>query len=420
MRLFSYCIPIDDGAAPNPFWNVCTLAICKPVIRRTAEEGDWIAALGSKEVNGVNYSGKLVYAMKITRKMSLRKYHSYCKMMVPEKIPDIKHLEYQRRVGDCIYDFDQHSDGHLLPSVHSEDNRATDLRGMNALLSEHFYYFGKNAIELPDKFKLLVRQGQGHQSIKNQPIKNEFIQWLEDGFEKNTIYGNPQIEVKFDQEANIKSQVVRCRSAKDDEALTYNDDRLPLSHWNYFLALESDLKTISRYVEIHEANLNTFSIGLTQLFLATCSEIDVVLKEICKIVSLQKGQSINHYYQVVAEKVPLLFEKSVLLPLYQIQLWPFQHWLQNQPPKWWTAYNKVKHHRNTNYADANLSNTLNALAALYVLIYELMRIYKGKSDMEFSGKLIFKHLQPAQELFMLEGESMWREIAQGKRNLLGR
>ena len=42
-RLFSYTIPIDDGAAPNPFHGMCTLAICKPGIRRVAKKGDWIA-----------------------------------------------------------------------------------------------------------------------------------------------------------------------------------------------------------------------------------------------------------------------------------------------------------------------------------------------------------------------------------------
>ena len=36
-RLFTYCILVDDGAAPNLFWGVCTLAICKPAIRRAAQ-----------------------------------------------------------------------------------------------------------------------------------------------------------------------------------------------------------------------------------------------------------------------------------------------------------------------------------------------------------------------------------------------
>lgn len=52
MRLFSYCIPVDDGAAPNPFWGVCTLTICKSKIRRVAEIGDWVVGVGSVNVGG--------------------------------------------------------------------------------------------------------------------------------------------------------------------------------------------------------------------------------------------------------------------------------------------------------------------------------------------------------------------------------
>ena len=67
MRLFSYCISVDDGATPNPYWGICTLTICKLVIRRVAEVGDWIAGVGSKDVNGIQYLGKLLYAMRTTR-----------------------------------------------------------------------------------------------------------------------------------------------------------------------------------------------------------------------------------------------------------------------------------------------------------------------------------------------------------------
>lgn len=41
--LFSYILKIDDGAAPNPFWGQCTLTICKPKIRKTADNGDWLS-----------------------------------------------------------------------------------------------------------------------------------------------------------------------------------------------------------------------------------------------------------------------------------------------------------------------------------------------------------------------------------------
>ena len=41
MNLYSYVITRDYGFAPNPFWNICTLATCKPQIREHALKGDW-------------------------------------------------------------------------------------------------------------------------------------------------------------------------------------------------------------------------------------------------------------------------------------------------------------------------------------------------------------------------------------------
>lgn len=47
-QLFSYVIPTDDGAAPNPSWGECSLAICKPAIRKGADVDDWVIGTGSK------------------------------------------------------------------------------------------------------------------------------------------------------------------------------------------------------------------------------------------------------------------------------------------------------------------------------------------------------------------------------------
>ncbi len=49
MYIYSYVLRYDDGVAPNPFFGFCTLAVCKPVIRRKAQVGDWIIGTGSKE-----------------------------------------------------------------------------------------------------------------------------------------------------------------------------------------------------------------------------------------------------------------------------------------------------------------------------------------------------------------------------------
>jgi hypothetical protein len=72
MTLFSYCLRSDMGAAPNPFWGVCTLVICKPAIRRTAKEGDWVVGLGAGASPLGDISDQVVYAMCVTRRMPMR------------------------------------------------------------------------------------------------------------------------------------------------------------------------------------------------------------------------------------------------------------------------------------------------------------------------------------------------------------
>lgn len=47
MKIFSYVVSRDFGFAPNPFFNFCTLATCKPKIRKDAKIGDWIIGTNS-------------------------------------------------------------------------------------------------------------------------------------------------------------------------------------------------------------------------------------------------------------------------------------------------------------------------------------------------------------------------------------
>ena len=140
-RLFTYTIPYDDGAAPNPFDGMCSLAICKPGIRRTARIGDWVVGLGAKgRANGRDLSGRLVYAMRVEEVISLSEYDRRALEEWPRRIPNVKSKKYEDRLGDCIYDF---SSGAPLqrPGVHNAGNIKTDLSGVNVLISRDFYYF---------------------------------------------------------------------------------------------------------------------------------------------------------------------------------------------------------------------------------------------------------------------------------------
>src|SRR5688500_333417 len=96
MKLYSYIIVSDSGFAPNPYWGYCTLATCKPQIRRCAKAGDWIIATGSKRGIGI---GKLVYAMRVDDVLTFDKYYSDSRfnMKKPTAVGDIE------RCGDNIY-----------------------------------------------------------------------------------------------------------------------------------------------------------------------------------------------------------------------------------------------------------------------------------------------------------------------------
>jgi len=176
-RLFTYTIPIDDGAAPNPFFGMCSLAICKPGIRRVARSGDWVAGLGSKNAPSGNLSGRLVYAMCIEEVLSLKEYDDFAQSRWPHRIPNIQSSALQDRLGDCIYDY---SNGMPIqrPSVHGKNNIEIDLGGNNVLISKDFYYFGNKAKKLPEHLLPICHQSQGHRSNLNQPYFNQFVEWI--------------------------------------------------------------------------------------------------------------------------------------------------------------------------------------------------------------------------------------------------
>jgi len=87
---------------------------------------------------------------------------------------------------------------------------------------------------------------------------------------------------------------------------------------------------------------------------------------------------------------------EVLVPRYGLRLKPWSNWRRrNKPPNWWTAYNKTKHHRHTEYHRACLKNVLNAVSGLFVVC---LYLYKDKAE---QGQLIPSPivLRPSEDRF---------------------
>jgi len=145
-------------------------------------------------------------------------------------------------------------------------------------------------------------------------------------------------------------------------------------HWKYLLTLDSDLHKVSRFVEISEQNYKTYSIEFVRILLAAGSEIDVVAKLLCKL--LDAGlicKNINDHRELITNRFPKFHSMSIDISDCGIKLKPWGRWSSSQNPVWRKAYNDVKHKRDSHFSDANLENTLNAVAGLMVITWYFMR-----------------------------------------------
>jgi hypothetical protein len=157
--------------------------------------------------------------MKITDKLSLKDYDEHCLKNLPRKIPDIKKEDNRGHVGDCIYHF-KDNEIKMRPGVHGLSNKETDLNGKYALLSDHYYYFGDNPIDLKEELYPIIKKGQGHKSKFNIPYEKLFLDWIEElDLIPNKLYGKPQIEIDFSKrkkEVEIISKE-RLQNCLEDE-----------------------------------------------------------------------------------------------------------------------------------------------------------------------------------------------------------
>jgi hypothetical protein len=215
-RLFTYTIPIDDGAAPNPFRCMCSLAICKPGIRRAAERDDWVAGLGSRNAPSGDLSGRLVYAMRVEEVLSLQDYDRHAPSRWPHRIPNVQSADLSERLGDCIYDYSSGTPVQRA-GVHGPVNERTDLSGENVLISRNFYYFGSRAIPLPDYLLRICHQTQGHRSNSNAPYFGQFVAWLRSlELAPGQLYGWPDFMIDWGSIRSCGGCAIRSLDDQND------------------------------------------------------------------------------------------------------------------------------------------------------------------------------------------------------------
>lgn len=125
-RLWRYVLRYDGNFAPHIRGGICSLACCKPMIRRYAARGDWIIGFATrKESRG---EAVVRYAMVVTN----------------DPLPLAEYWRSRHGRRDAIYRPD--GDGLVWvenefsdhPDVHGQKR---DMSGANALLSTQYWYF---------------------------------------------------------------------------------------------------------------------------------------------------------------------------------------------------------------------------------------------------------------------------------------
>lgn len=177
------------------------------------------------------------------------------------------------------------------------------------------------------------------------------------------------------------------------------------THWNYYLAIEEDLIKTARFVEFNNDNLKTYSIEFARILLAASSEVDVILKLICKQSgSKKKEDNINKYRITITEIDHDFATEFVYINRYGLKFQPWLNWINDtNPPNWWTSYNKVKHKRDIAFSQANLQNTLNAVGGLHIaVLYYYKHLFLKETDStNIKMKDVTRQLLPKSSLITL-------------------
>jgi hypothetical protein len=168
----------------------------------------------------------------------------------------------------------------------------------------------------------------------------------------------------------------------------YANDRYHLCR--AYQLLEQDLLKLFEYVEPSDRNKNVFSQRIYELLLRSATEFETNCKKILLAngykKALNRDLNINDYKKI---------EQATKLSQYQIKLniWypsskifsPLKPWGKGLSLKWYKDYNEVKHHRSDNFEKASLINVVNAISAVWAVLYAQFSYYIFEPYNESSG-----------------------------------
>jgi len=200
----------DWGLAPNPFGGYCTIAVCKPNLRRSKnlQLGDWVIGTGAKSLETKTKFPcfeKLIFAMEICEITNMNDY--WLDIRFQYKKPNMNGTR-STMFGDNFYYLDENQKWGQIDCAHTNtdgrDNKKhfdRDIRGKNVLIAENFYYFGDTAPSIPTNLKGVCHTTQGFKIVRPQELSVAFITWLKTNYMKG-VHGLPINWLRWQSEYN--------------------------------------------------------------------------------------------------------------------------------------------------------------------------------------------------------------------------
>lgn len=190
MKLLKYVMTNDTGLAPNPFFGICSLALCTPNhMNAKLKPNDWVVAHSSSGTGQ-----RLIYAMRLTEVLDMPTYFE----RYPEKRPD-PHGTYEQQCGDNLYYRDGERWARLPSAGHNTVDDFLADRNRSVYIAngvENFWYFGAGSdlAELggfADRFPWLVKDRQGFSYVYDSKRIESFTDWL-NGLNARGLIGQPR------------------------------------------------------------------------------------------------------------------------------------------------------------------------------------------------------------------------------------
>lgn len=128
--IWRYVLASDTGLAPHILDGVCSLAVCKPMIRRYGRPGEWVMGFATAAESDGNPLVK--YVMYVTDKLP---FENYCRAWGGKR-------------RDAFYRYDDDADGVWYDNGYSDhdsskgDEERRDKGGRHVLVSTDFLHFG--------------------------------------------------------------------------------------------------------------------------------------------------------------------------------------------------------------------------------------------------------------------------------------